>query len=684
MIVSLQWLKEYVHISCSARELAHKLTMSGIAVERVETLTGDFTLELDLTPNRGDCLGLINLAREVAALHGTNIKLPLIELKENDERIEEYINIEIYDPDLCPRYAARLIKNVQIKPSPDWMQERLIKAGVRPINNVVDITNYVMLETNQPLHAFDYDLLGEQKTIIVRRATPMETITTLDDQERTLDDNDLLISEESRPLALAGIMGGKETEIHENTRNVLLESAHFFSRGIRKTAKRLNLRSNSSTRFEKGVDPEGVVFAINRAASLMAQWADGEIVGAVLDVHPNPMPPRTINVNPDQVNKLLGCSLYPAEMKAILNRLHFSVENEGNTLLVDIPGYRPDLLQEVDLIEEIARIYGYDNIPAQLPVLDPGQGGRSSYQKFKDEVLTLASRNFMETINYSFVSPRHFDMLTLFPHNSCRRALKIANPMSEEQSVMRTLLIPGLMEVISRNLARKNNDLAFFEMGMVYIPQEDGLPREKLKLGAAVTGNTGINWLKKQIDMDFYYLKGILEDLLQRLGVKEYSFIEGQEEFYHPGRSAYIKMEEEIIGHMGEIHPRVAQHFELKQRTCALELELDKLYPCWEQKKEIMPISKFPGMERDLAVVVQEQVSSSLLIKVIKDAGGLLLTNIEVFDVYAGEQVPEGYKSIALRLAFLSHEKTLSDEEVNQYMHQIIDHLSRALNAQLR
>ncbi|MFA7077407.1 MAG: phenylalanine--tRNA ligase subunit beta [Syntrophomonas sp.] len=684
MGVSINWLQDYVEFTWTAEEAAQRLTMAGIAIEGVAEDNGDYILELDLTPNRGDCLGMINLAREVAALNGKDIVIPEINIIENHDEISKYINVKIDAPDLCPRYTARLVKNVTVKPSPDWMQTRLLSAGIRPINNIVDITNYVMLESNQPLHAFDYDLLSEAKTILVRRAEEGEKITTLDDIERELDPEMLLITDDGIPAALAGIMGGQNTEISAQTVNVLLESACFKNTCIRKSARKLALRSDSSIRFEKGSDINGVIYAVNRAAALIQQLGEGEVVAGICDCYPQPAALAQIVLRPERVNYLLGTSLSSVQIKDYISRLRFDWREEEGNLVVTIPSYRPDIEMEVDLIEEVARLHGYENIPATLPGGNTTQGGLTSYQRFQDRIKQLMISRFYEIINYSFISPRYLDMLLLPEESTLRDVVRVANPLSEEQSVMRTLLLPGLLETVSRNLARKNDNLAFFEIGSVFYPRAEGLPGEVLKLGAIAAGRLETNWLKPEIDMDFFYLKGVVENLLIKLGIDSISWVEVQEPGYHPGRSALIMGADRILGTMGEIHPLVRQKFDIKPRACAFELDIKAMFELARPRVMMEQITRYPAVERDLAIVVDEQVKAVQALDVIRESGGELLKKIVVFDIYSGEQVPEGFKSMAFKMTFQSGERTLTEAEVNSRMEEIQKGLSGKIRATLR
>lgn len=683
MGVSINWLKEYVDIDWTAEELAHRLTMAGIAIEGVEQAGPDMIMELDLTPNRGDCLGMINLAREVSALNGQPLRIPEAKISENRENINDYIQVEIDAPDLCPRYAARLVKNVEIKPSPEWMQNALLRSGIRPISNIVDVTNYVMLETNQPLHAFDYQLLGKGKKIVVRKAEYQESFTTLDEVERELDLDSLVITDGIRPVALAGVMGGLNTEIGDDTRDVLIESANFLNTNIRRTSKKQGLRSDSSVRFEKGADPNGVIYAVNRAAQLMQELSGGEVVKGICDVYPGKKDPLVINVRPDRVNYLLGTELSHNEIKGYLERLKFKVKDRKGYLAVEIPTYRPDISMEVDLIEEVARLYGYNNVPDTLP-LGINRGGQTDYQRFRDQIKEVMASYFYEVINYSFISPQLFDRILLPAESPLRNVIQIANPLSEEQSVMRTLLLPGLLENVSRNLARQNHNLNFFEMGAVYYPSDDRLPEEKLKIGAVVAGRVELNWLKNHVPMDFFYLKGIVEILLKEMGIKDYTFQEHQLAGYHPGRTACIYCQGKEIGVIGEVHPLVLENFDISDKACAFELDVETLYMLTGQKTMMEQIAKYPAVERDLAVLLGQDVKASEAIAVIKASDPELLQDVIVFDIYTGEQVPDGYKSTAFRLTFQSMERTLKEADINSRVDAILLNLQEQIQARLR
>ncbi|MDO4539731.1 MAG: phenylalanine--tRNA ligase subunit beta, partial [Syntrophomonadaceae bacterium] len=623
-------------------------------------------------------------AREIAAVRGEEIRLPDIQFQENDEDVNGYIRISIEAPDLCLRYCARVIKNVRPVPSPEWLQQRLISAGVRPVNVPVDVTNYVMLEYNQPLHAFDYDLLDDEHHIIVRRAHDGETIVTLDEVERKLDRDTLLITDNGRPVALAGIMGGQNTMINDDTRNILLESACFQNTSVRRSSHRVGLRSDSSVRFEKGTDPNGCARAADRAAMLMQELGGGEIVGGVADAYPQPVAEREICLRYGRIERILGIALDERIVTDCFKRLRFACAAAADSITVTVPTYRPDITGEEDLIEEIARLYGYDNIPATMPSSSSG-GGWDDEQKFRDELRAALAARMREIISYSFINLSNFDKLQLKPEDALRRAIKIANPLSEEQGVMRTLLLPGLLETTARNLARKNENVAFFELGSVYYPPADDImPVEKLKLGAIVAGQTVSGWHSRPRPMDFYYLKGILEQLCARLNIRGLAFAKADHPSWHPGRSALVLAGDKEIGILGEVHPLVRSAYDIKPRVCALEIDVRSLYEAAEKLVMNEPITKYPEVERDLALIVERGLPVEELLAVIREYGGELLRKVDIFDVYTGEPVAADKKSVALRLSFRSYERTLTEEEVSGPLNTILAMAGERLGAVLR
>ena len=646
----------------------------------------DIIFELELTPNRGDCLSMLGVATEVAALLEKPLRLPEIKLPVIDPAPEDKVQIDLDDFDLCPRYVARLMKNVKVGPSPDWMQQRLRAAGVRPISNVVDVTNYVMLETGQPMHAFDYHQLKEGH-IIVRRAYEGETIISLDKTTRTLSSEMLIITDLNGPVAIAGVMGGLNTEVTENTTSVLLESAYFKPVSIRHTSHDLALRSESSSRFEKGIDLSGCLRAADRAAQLLVQINAAQAVNLVVDNYPAPATEKTLRLRTSRVNQILATELRTEEIASLLTRLNISVQQENEELLVQIPSYRPDITIEVDLIEEVARMYGYNQIKYTMPSGMLTQGARNKNQAIELRIKNFLSRGgFKEVITYSFISPKTFDRLELTTENPLRNVIKVQNPLSEEQSIMRTLLFPGLLDVLQRNSNRQIKDGAIYEIGRVYYPRStESLPDEVPMLAAAVTGSLTGSWNIPAAPMDFYFLKGCLEMLLNYLGVPKVSFKPDSEiAGLHPGRTATILAKGEPIGYIGELHPSVQENYALTQRVILLEIDLRKLLDSLEDTKTYQPLPKFPGADRDLAVVVKKDIPADKIIEQIYNAGGSILRQVQLFDVYQSTQFAPDKQSMAFTLHFQSWERTLTDEELAIATENIFNALQSNLDAELR
>jgi len=646
----------------------------------------DVIMELELTPNRGDCMSMLGVAREVAALLQKPLKLPAIELSEIPPGTEDQLKVDIDDTDLCRRYVARLLKNVKIGPSPAWMQQRLRSAGVRPISNVVDVTNYVMMEMGQPMHAFDYNKLKDGH-IIVRRAAADEIIVSLDKAERKLAPDMLVITDPGGPVAVAGVMGGLESEVTEDTTAVLLESAYFKPVSVRRTSRDLGLRSESSSRFEKGIDLTGCLRAADRAAALLAQMGAADTVALVVDNYPEPAVEKTILLRPDRVNRILDTELTASEIGQLLIRLHFTVQEDSNGLLVHIPGYRPDISIEVDLIEEVARLYGYNKVNNTLPTGVITQGARTYAQRLAINVKDfLAQSGFKEVITYSFINTRVFDQVGLPEESWYRKVVHLQNPLSEEQAVMRTLLFPGLLEVLQRNSNRRVKDGAIFELGRVFYPRQgEILPKEVPMLAAAVTGSTPGGWNLQPAAMDFYYLKGCLDALLAYVGVKEVTYRPAADIIgSHPGRTAIVLSGDVELGVIGELHPNVQESYDLSQRVTAMELNFHRLIQVAGTPKKYQPLPKFPGVERDLAVVVQQDLPAQQIIDKIYLVGGAILRNVRVFDIYRGEQFASDRHSMAFALKFQALDHTLTDEEVTVKTDAIMKALELDFGAILR
>ncbi|MCR6546824.1 phenylalanine--tRNA ligase subunit beta [Dehalobacterium formicoaceticum] len=645
----------------------------------------DAVLELSLTPNRSDCLSVINIAREIGTILKKPVRLPEINLAEGKENIEDLASVEVLDPDLCNRYAARLVKNVKLKPSPPWMQHYLRAAGIRSINNVVDISNYVMLETGQPLHTFDYDTLSGHK-IIVRRAHEGEKMFTLDGQERIFNRENLLICDEKKPVAVAGVMGGLNTEVTEQTHHILIESARFDPAAIRHTSKDLGLRSESSLRFEKGLDVYSTIIAVQRAAQLMAELAEGEVVQGVLDVRGNLPEETVLTLRVQKVNELLGTALRQEEILAIIDDLKFSWEMAGSEIRVIIPSYRQDITREVDLIEEVARLHGYEKIPLTLPAGRMTEGKKTEFQNFEDQVKNyLTGAGFMEVITYSFISPRDYDRMMIPDDSSLRNGVVIMNPISDAQSVMRTTLIPGLLETASRNTNRRNLNFAFYEWGKIFIPGNEKLPQEPMMLGGVISGKLSQGWSRSPQNLDFYYLKGVLDGLFARFGIENWSLKgESLPVFLHPGRSGNIYIGDTYVGFIGEIHPAVQENYHLESRSYIFQVYVEEIMHLGKNTLCYQAVPKYPAIDRDMALLVKEEIPAQLIEEIIRQNGGTLLTGITLFDLYKGSQIPEGFKSLAYALTFQSKEKTLTDDEISPVFQKIQNELLNKFDVELR
>lgn len=619
----------------------------------------DMVIEFEITPNRPDCLSIVGLAREASATFERELTIPEVTIKNEVDDVKNYASIEIEDNDLCPRIAAKVVKDVVIKDSPDWMKLRLMNAGMRPTNNIVDITNYVMLELGQPIHAYDLDELKGSK-IIVRRAKDEEVIRTLDDVERKLTSDMLVITDASRTVGIAGIMGGEDTEVKETTTKLLIEVANFDKSNIRKTSKTLGLRSEASSRFEKGVSAAYCDLVVNRVCQLIEELEAGTIVGGILDVYPSPLEKKVISARVSKINSLIGIDLSSKEMAKIFEKLGLTTEIDEDKITVTIPHYRLDLEKEIDLVEEVARIYGYDEIGATLP-MGAEWGAKTNGQHIEDitkEILVSLGLN--EIVTYSFVSPKQLDMIRTDENSLLRQQIKLLNPLGEEYSIMRTTLLPNLLEVIARNDNRKVERVNAFEIGNLFIPKEipvTTLPIEKKSL---VIGKYGEG-------EDFFSLKGAVEELLEKLGIKGYEFIpEENHPTYHSGRCANIQWENHILGTIGEIHPKVLENYDITNRVYAGEIDYNIIIQLVKLDKIYKALPKYPAMTRDIAILVKDEITNGEIISIINDNGGKILESAALFDVYKGKQIEDGYKSMAYSLIFRANDRTLTDEEVSK------------------
>lgn len=649
----------------------------GQDVREVIMKTGK-VIEFEVGANRPDCLSVIGIAREGAAALKEGISLPKPSFSENGEHISEYVRVSVEDADLCPRYMARAIKNVKIGPSPKWMQERLSAAGVRPISNIVDITNFVMLETGQPMHAFDAaDIRGGE--IVVRRAKEGEKLVTLDGKERELAPSMLLICDSEGPIGIAGVMGGENSEIRETTKTVVFESAKFMYGNIRQTSRALGLATEASMRYSKGVDAVNTEYALHRACQLVEELGAGEIVGGEIDLLCENLQERQICTTVDQVNGLLGAEISGEEMKQCLERVFIKTELKGNELICHIPHFRGDMYGKADVAEEVARIYGYDNIPEHTGAGQMMQGLERGYEPEQDVIRSyLTAQGYYESITYSFQGEQDYEKLGLPQGHALRKAVRIKNPLGDDRSLMRTTMAPDMLKVLAANLKRKNKQVKLFEINKVYLPKAlpltDTLPDEHRMLALGISADAG----------DFYTVKRAVKNLFEILHITGFDVVAGGEEFLHPGRKAEIFAGNQKVGQMGEIAPEVQKRFELPVRCYYAELDLNSLLPLMQEEIRFEPLPKYPALERDIAIILPEQAEAGSVAKCIWKSGGKHLESVQLFDVYRGGQLEEGQKSLAFALSFRSPDTTLTDESVAESMEKILSALSEQFGAALR
>jgi phenylalanyl-tRNA synthetase beta chain len=683
---------------CSAIELGLGQEASGIMILSPEVPLGaglgdalglkDTVLDISVTPNRPDCLCVIGVAREIAALTRQNMKYPLLSLTDRGEEIHQKTSVTILDQDLCPRYVARMIEGVKIGPSPRWVSSRLEKVGIRSISNVVDVTNYVMMEYGQPLHAFDFAFLEEGR-IVVRRAKEDEEFVTLDGVKRTLDGEMLMICDGVKPVAVAGVMGGLNSEIKDNTTSVLLESAYFDPAGNRRTSRKLGLETEAAYRFGRGIDYGGCVSAANRAAQLIQEWAGGRVVEGVVDAYPSPIRPKPIRLRTRRIHQVLGIEIPAKETRNYLENLELGIQEEKEDVLVVVPtSFRGDLEREIDLIEEVARLNGYDRIPITLPKGPPSSERRSKEFVAERKVIDLLNvHGYHEVINYGFTSPAFADRIGLPPGDPRRQPLRILNPLAEDFSVMRTTLVPGLMETVQFNLFRKNSNLKLFELKKAFLPQGgEKLPREvKFLAGVALGFDRGPHWASPERPVDFYDIKGCVEDLLDGLQIKGGKFIKADDiPYLHPGKASKVVVDQEVLGALGEIHPEVLDHYEVRGRGYLFELDFSKMVKWAREQKRFQALPKFPAVERDLSVVVDKDLEAEKIMEAIRTFQQPYIEEVTLFDVYQKPPIPEGKKGISYRIRYQANDRTLTDQEVNQYHETIFSRLKEVFQLNLR
>lgn len=681
---------------CSERELGLSEDHEGILQLPAETSAGtpleqvleDYVLEIELTPNRPDCLSVIGIAREIAAKKGRKLRLPEISLTERGVAVEKVASVEILAPEACHRYVARILEGVRVVPSPFWLRRRLLLAGFRPINNIVDVTNFVMLEYGQPLHAFDLDRLEDQR-IVVRKARRNEYLTTLDGVRRELTEEDLLICDARNAVALAGVMGGQESEIQPGTERVLLESAFFEPKGIRRTSKRLGISTESSHRFEREIDKQGTGRAADRAADCMIRCAGGHVLPGAIDVYPTAYQARSIPLQVKAVNRLLGTSLGKAEVTGCLQSLEIEVrDGDADSLEACPPSFRPDVRLPEDLIEEVARMHGYDEILTDMPTVPMSVVMSDPERKAEEKAReVLVGSGFCETIHYSFFGDDRLARLGVPAADAMGNTVTLQNPLSEKQSIMRTTLLCSLLDTVAGNIHRNNRDLRLFELRRVFSPSREGiLPVESKMLAGVMTGRRYPGrWNQPDQPVDFFDLKGVMEVLADSFGLEGLSVAPARGNFYlHPGYAGDIQVNTTRIGCMGKLHPKVQENFDIESDVFLFEVDFSCFVEAATKERSYRPFARKPSVQRDLALVLDQDVPFGQVLDKVHALADRRMTGLDLFDLYQGPQVPEGKKSMALRITYQDPERTLTDEEVNELQETLLKELLPGLGARLR
>jgi len=650
----------------------------------------DPVIEIDLTPNRPDCLSLVGIAREIAAIQKTPLSVPATALEDAENKIFQMTSVDIEAPDHCPRYAARLLEGIKVRPSPFWLQERLLSVGLRPINNIVDITNFVLMELGQPLHAFDFDQLEENR-IVVRTAREGENFTTLDQKERTLTSEMLMICDGKKPVGIGGVMGGLNSEIENSTSRVLIESAYFNPVSIRRTAKKLGLSTEASFRFERGVDSEGTVKALNRAARLMIELGEGRSIGGIIDEHPRPQQRKPITLSIAKTNRLLGTDLNRKQVAGFIESIEFEAQKEKapDSLVVTAPSFRVDVSRPEDLMEEVARLAGYNNIPTTFPLF-PAEGRPFLKElAFRNKLKQLMTGfGFTEVISYSFIHRQSCDRLRIKPDDPRRNLVHILNPLVEDQAVLRTSLIPGLLTTMGYNLAQQAKSIKLFEIGKIFIDRgQDRLPQEREVLAGLWSGlRDAGTWHAKEIDADFYDIKGVVEALLRSLKIEGIRFARlpfSDCDYTRPGFTAEITQKGKALGCVGEVDPQVLAAYDLKKSAYAFELEVEQLRALLEGPQYRRSLSKFPAIFRDSTLIIDRGIETEQVLQQIVDFKEELVEEVYLFDVYEGSPIPAGRKSISFRITYRSHRKTLVDSDIHKLHETITNRLMEQFGATL-
>lgn len=647
-----------------------------VGADAVEVLgLHDTVFEYEITSNRVDCYSVLGIAREAAATFRKPFVAPEVKAVGTTGDVNDYIKVEVKDAELCPRYCAKVVKNVKIAPSPEWMQRRLSACGIRPINNLVDITNYVMEEFGQPMHAYDLSTIKGNK-IVVRRAEDGEKFTTLDGQERTLDSDMLMICDEEKAIGLAGIMGGENSMITDDVQDMLFEAACFDGTNIRLSSKRVGLRTDASGKFEKGLDPNNAEAAINRACQLIEELGAGEVVEGMVDFYPEKKEEHQIKFDPDYVNNLIGFDLTEEEMISYFPALELEYDKE--TKMITVPTFRQDLIGMCDIAEEITRFYGYDKIPTTLPSGEATSGKLSEKLRIDELARSVALYcGFSQGMTYSFESPKVFDKLLLPEDSDLRKTVTISNPLGEDFSVMRTTSLNGMLTSLATNYNRRNKDVRLFEMGNIYIPKElpvTDLPDERMQFTLGFYG-----------DGDFFTMKGVVEEFLGQVGIdKDISYdAKAGKTFLHPGRQANVVYNDTVIGYLGEVHPTVCENYNMKTRAYVAVIDMPYIYEMANFDKKYEGIAKFPAVSRDISMVVPKEILVGEIEAVIKQRGGKILESYSLFDIYEGDQIEKGFKSVAYNIVFRAKDRTLEENDIAGAMKKILNGLER-LGIQLR
>ncbi len=624
----------------------------------------DTVVEYEVTSNRVDCFGILGIAREAAATFGKPFVPPVVKVTENDEKTSDYVSVEIQDTDLCSRYVAKVVKNVKIGPSPEWMKRRLAAVGIRPINNIVDITNFVMTEYSQPMHAYDLDTIADKK-IVVKRAQKGEKFVTLDGQERELDDSILTICDGQKAIGIAGIMGGENTMITDKVNTMLFEAACFDGTNIRLSGKKLGMRTDAQAKFEKGLDPNTAMEAMNRACQLITELGAGEVVGGYVDVYPNVREPKRVAYDVDRINKMLGTDIDEDTMIGYFEKIDLPVDKAAKEIIV--PTWRQDVNVLADVAEEVARFYGYDNIPTTLPASAATKGGLSEKLRVENIVRNVAEQSgFCEAMTYSFESPKVFDKLLISQEDALRNVVKISNPLGEDFSVMRTLPLNGMLTSLSTNFNRRNKNVRLYEIANVYIPKDNTgkeLPDERTQLTLGMFG-----------EGDFFDMKGVVEEVLEAVGIKSVKSYDPKAEknFLHPGRQAKVSVDGTVVGYLGEIHPEVAENYNMKTKAYVAVIDMPPLMELANFAIKYTGIAKYPAVSRDLSMVMPKSILVGQVEELIRKKGGKLLEDCTLFDVYEGDQIAEGHKSVAYSISFRAADHTLEEKEITTVMDKIL------------